>query len=228
MRGIIECQIGTVKCQSGLAPATVLTMSISEVSATKADFVRSQAIQATRSLLAVHGLTLTMDQIADGSGVSRRSLFRYFESRDELVRVAIEAAIDDYEQQLASFAVGDGPLDDWLVRVIEHTHRSHLAAGRAVWQLTSAAADELSPELREVDERRRAMRRRVTAQLTERAWHSAGGAGSPPDEVAEAVAMSMSSYTTQSLVVDLGQSVDAVARLSASIIGVVIESNLRR
>lgn len=215
-----------VKCQPSAEAATVHTMSTTEVSATKTDFVRSQAIEATRSLLAVHGLALTMDQIADGSGISRRSLFRYFESRDDLVRAAIEAAITDYEHQLDSVAVLGESLDEWLVRVIEHTHRSHLAAGRAIWQLTSASADELSPELREVDERRRTMRRRVTAQLTERAWHSAGGTGTPPDVVSEVVAMAMSSYTTQSLVIDLGQSVDAIARLSASIIGSVIESNL--
>ena len=79
-------------------------MSTTEASATKTDFVRSQAIAVTRSLLAAHGLSLTMDQIADGSSISRRSLFRYFESRDALVRAALEAAITDYEVRLTSVA----------------------------------------------------------------------------------------------------------------------------
>ena len=42
--------------------------------ATRNDFVRSQVVQSTQALLAVHGLALTMDQIADGSGLSRRPL----------------------------------------------------------------------------------------------------------------------------------------------------------
>ncbi len=202
-------------------------MSTTDVSTTKTDFVRSQAVEATRSLLATHGLSLTMDQIADRSGISRRSLFRYFDSRDVLVRTAIESAIADYEVELASVAAIDGALDDWLKRVIEHTHRSHLAAGRAIWQLTSTADAQLAPELREADERRRAMRRQATRQLTEQAWIAAGGRAPAPDVVAEAIAMAVSSYTTQSLVVDLGQSVEEVARLSAAIIVAVIESNLR-
>lgn len=214
-------------------------MSTTEVSITKTDFVRSRAVQATRSLLVSHGLSLTMDQIADGSGISRRSLFRYFESRDALVRAAIESALADYETQLASVAAADGALDGaldgapdsalagWLRRVIEHTHRSHLAAGLAIWQLTSTADEQLPPELREVNERRRAMRRRATRQLTEQAWAAAGGTGPPPDVVAQALAMAVSSYTTRSLVVDLGQPIEEAARLSAAIVAAAIESCLR-
>ena len=202
-------------------------MSTTDVSTIKTDFVRSQAVEATRALLATLGLSLTMDQIADSSGISRRSLFRYFESRDALVCSAIESAMADYEEELVSLVAADGALDDWLVRVIEHTHRSHLAAGLAIWQLTGTADDQLTPELRAVNERRRTMRRRVTRQLTERAWTGAGGTGAPPDVVAEVMAMAMSNFTTRSLVVDMGQSIDDVARFSAAIIVAVIESSLR-
>jgi AcrR family transcriptional regulator len=202
-------------------------MSTTEASATKTDFVRSQAIAATRSLLAAHGLSLTMDQIADGSSISRRSLCRYFESRDALVRAALEAAITDYEARLTSVAATESALDEWLTRVIEHAHRSHLAAGLAIWQLTSTSDEQLGPELREVNSRRRIMRRRATQQLTDQAWAAAGGTGVPPVVVSEALAMAVSSYTTQSLVVDLGQSIEEVARLSALIIAAVIESSLR-
>ncbi len=202
-------------------------MSTTEVSANRADFIRTQAVEATRLLLATQGLSLTMDQIADGSGISRRSLFRYFDSRDALVRAAIESALVEYETQLASIAAIDGSLDDWLTRIIEHTHRSHLAAGLAIWQLTSSPVDQLAPELRDVDERRRAMRRRATRQLTDQAWSAAGGTAAAPDVVVEAMAMAVSSYTTQSLVVDLGQPVEEVARLSALMIAAVIDTNLR-
>ena len=202
-------------------------MSTTEVSASRTDLIRTQAVEVTRSLLAAHGLSLTMDQIADGSGISRRSLFRYFASRDALVQAAIESALVEYEAQLASVAAVDGQLEDWLTRIIEHTHRSHLAAGRAIWQLTSSSVDQLAPELRAVNEHRRTMRRRATRQLTDQAWSAAGGTGNAPDVVAEALALAMSSYTTQSLIVDLGQSIEDVARLSAEVILTVIDANRR-
>ena len=106
-------------------------------------------------------------------------------------------------------------------------HRSHLAAGLAIWQLTSTYDELLGPEPGEVSNRRRIMRRRATQQLTDRAWAAAGGTGRPTGVVSEALAMAVSSYTTQSLVVDLGQSIEEVARLSALIIAAVIESSLR-
>ena len=143
-----------------------------------------------------------------------------------LVQAAIESALVEYEAQLAWVAAVDGPLDDWLTRIIQHTHRSHIAAGLAIWQLTSSPVDQLAPELREANERRRTMRRRATRQLTDQAWTAAGGTGAAPEVVAEAMAMAVSSYTTQSLVVDLGQSVEHVARLSAEIIASVIERYL--
>ncbi len=193
---------------------------------TKLEFVRAQALQSTQALLAIHGLSLTMDQIADESGISRRSLFRHFESRDALVRSALDAAIADYEGQLAEATMIEGEPGEWLTSVIAHTHRSHRAAGLAIWQISSTADAHLPQELIEVTRRRRAMRRRATKRLTIRAWEAHGGTGPPPDLVTEAMAMAVSSYSTHSLIIDLGQSIDEAARLSAAIITAVIEACL--
>lgn len=193
---------------------------------TKLEFVRAQALRSNQALLAIHGLSLTMDQIADESGISRRSLFRHFESRDALVRSALDAAIADYERQLAEATMIEGEPGEWLTSVIAHAHRSHRAAGLAIWQISSTADSQLPEELIEVTRRRRAMRRRATKQLTTRAWEAHGGTGPAPDVVAEAMAMAVSSYATHSLVIDLGQSVDEAARLSAAIITAVIQANL--
>ena len=202
-------------------------MSTTEAPRTKRDFVRSQALQATRALLAIHGLSLTMDQIADDSGISRRSLFRHFDSRNALVRAALEAALDDYEEALTSASSVDGELDAWLVNVLSYTHRSHLSAGLAIWQLSSTADDNLPPYLVETTRRRRAMRRRLTDMLAAQAWELAGGTGEPPDIVTEVMAMTVSSCTTHSLVRDLEQPTDEAARLNAAIIKTVIEANLQ-
>lgn len=202
-------------------------MTSTEAPQTKRDFVQSQALKSTRALMATHGLSLTMDQIAQDSGISRRTLFRHFDSRDALVRAALDAAIDKYEEALTSASSIDGDLDEWLVKVITYTHRSHLSAGLAIWQLSSTADDDLPPQLVDVTRRRRAMRRRVTKKLTSQAWEAAGGTGEPPDTVAEAMAMTVSSCTTHSLVRDLEQPIDEAARLNAAIIKTVIEASLQ-
>ena len=72
------------------------------------------------------------------------------------------------------------------------------------------------------------MRRRATERLTVHAWEAAGGLGPPPDVVAEVMAMAVSSYSTHSLILDLDQSIDEAARLSAAIITIVIEASLRQ
>ena len=202
-------------------------MSTTEAPQTKRDFVRSQALRSTRALLAAHGLSLTMDQIAGGSGISRRSLFRHFDSRDALVRAALEAALDEYEEALTSASSVDGELDEWLVNVLSYTHRSHLSAGLAIWQLSSTADDNLPPYLVETTRRRRSMRRRLTDKLAAQAWELAGGTGEPPDIVTEVMAMTVSSCTTHSLVRDLEQPTDEAARLNAAIIRTVVEANLQ-
>lgn len=167
-----------------------------------------------------------MDQIADGSGISRRSLFRHFDSRDALVRAALETALDGYEEALTSASSIKGDLDEWLVSILTYMHRSHLSAGLAIWQLSSTADDNLPPQLVEVTQRRRAMRRRLTNKLAAQAWEVAGGVGAPPDIVTGAMAMTVSSCTTHSLVRDLEQPIEEAARLNAAIIQTVIEASL--
>ena len=70
------------------------------------------------------------------------------------------------------------------------------------------------------------MRRRVTNLIASKAWSAAGGIGEPPAVVAEVMAMSMSTYSTRSLIVDYEQSVGETSGLAAAIIIAVIEANL--
>ena len=193
---------------------------------TKPDFVRSQAIRAAETLLATHGLSVTMDLVAEASGISRRSLFRHFESRDALVAAALDARILSYEVELNSVTAAGGELSEWLATIIEHTHRSHIAAGLGMWELASAADGDLPAEFREVNARRRAMRLRATKQLAAQAWQAGGGNGSTPEVVVEAIAMAASSFATYALVVDLDQSVEVASKLGAAVVTAVIEANL--
>src|ERR1700750_549100 len=50
--------------------------------------------------LAARGLTATVDDVAEAAGVSRRTIFRHFATRDALFVAVIRAGIRRYAQQI--------------------------------------------------------------------------------------------------------------------------------
>ena len=55
---------------------------------------RSAIIDATLPLLLEHGRTVTTRQIAEAAGVAEGTIFRVFESKDDLVLAAVEQGMD--------------------------------------------------------------------------------------------------------------------------------------
>jgi len=53
---------------------------------------REALVQATLPLLLVHGRTVTTRQIAEAAGVAEGTIFRVFDSKDELVEAAVRQA----------------------------------------------------------------------------------------------------------------------------------------
>jgi AcrR family transcriptional regulator len=167
-----------------------------------------------------------MDDIAAAAAVSRRSLFRHFESREALVAEALERSLAWYFGRVAEQVDEHLPLEEWLVALARRIHRLQLESGRAMWQLAAASDDELAPSLVAVNRLRRANARRFTQRVTAHAWRLAGADGEPPDEVADAFVFTLSSYATRSAIGDRRISLDRTSTSAGAVLDAIIRARL--
>ena len=81
---------------------------------------RQALVEATLPLLHEHGRTVTTKQIAQAAGVAEGTIFRVFDSKDDLVTTAVEEALDlaPFIDQLGAIDA-DQPLAAMLLDVVE-------------------------------------------------------------------------------------------------------------
>jgi len=196
----------------------------------KRDLARARIVRATRRALAERGLATTVDDVAETAGVSRRTVFRHFPSREHLFAVAIGEGIRSYGEHIPpppADGDGDDDLSGWLVDLMLATHNINARNGRIYWEL-SALEPDLVGELAAVAAERRDARRRFASNVTGKLWRARGGRGKPPQWLTDAVAVHLSGFTTQSLAGDFDRSPDDVARVSARIIEASLTAALAR
>jgi len=182
------------------------------------DVARTRIVRAARRVLAERGLATTVDDVAEAAGVSRRTVFRHFSTRENLFAVAIRAGLRAYGEHLPPAPpAAAGDLDAWLLDVLLAAHRLNAGNGRIYWEL-SVLEPELSGELAAAAAERRAARKQWAAAVTRTMWRARGGGGRPPAWLTDTVAVHLSAFTTQSLAVDFDRSPDDVARVSARVL----------
>lgn len=81
---------------------------------------RAALVDATVPLLLEHGRTVTTRQIADAAGIAEGTIFRVFDSKDDLVQAALEHALD-LEPFIAQLEAvdPDQELGELLLEVVE-------------------------------------------------------------------------------------------------------------
>jgi len=201
-------------------------MDLDDVLDNPKSVVRLRVLRSTRPLLAERGLSVSMDEIAAAAGVSRRSLFRHFESRDELVAETLGSVIDAYEGGVGDALSGERELDEWLTNMVTTLYRAHRDAGRGVWELTSAADGVLSPPLAAVNRRRREVRQVLTDSLARAAWRHAGGRGRCPTVVVDTVALVISTFVVQSMLNDYEVKFDRLVTCAVAALSGVLRAQL--
>lgn len=188
--------------------------------------VRLRILRAARHLISRHGLSVSMEDIAEAARMGRRTMFRYFSSHEELIAAALSSALDWYDQQIAEVTRADQPLETWLTQLVTRLHNIHRAAGRGLWQLAAADDADLPPRLAAVNKRRRNERRLTTQAIAASAWKRAGGRGSCPPIVTDACALTVSSFATHSMLDDYGRDPASVARCTAALLAALLRTEV--
>jgi AcrR family transcriptional regulator len=166
-------------------------------------------LAASRRWVLANGLDATMEQLAAAAGVSRRTLFRLFGTREQLLASAFAAGMADYQHELPAY---DGDRDTWLRATCEAIHRMNASAGPGFWQLTSRA--DLPTDLAATEKTRRRKIRETTGSIARVLWRTSGGDGDAPSELVAVVGAHLSPHFTAAVETDLGQGYEVASDLA--------------
>ncbi len=174
-----------------------------------------------RRYVVEHGADATMDQLAGASGVSRRTLFRLFDTRERLIVEAFAVGMDSYFDNLPRYD-RRGDVEEWLRATCVSAHQSSAVYGPGYWELTSRP--DLPPDLAMLERRRLDLRRAAMGEIAQTLWTALGADREPPDLVVAVVGAHLSPHFTAAVMTDVGGTWEIAAELAHNaILGVVRE-----
>ena len=199
----------------------------------QSQLTRTRIRRAAMEVVAQRGFDATVDEIAEVSGVSPRTIFRHYASHDQLiaetVRDMFEASgrypdvgsprdVDDLATWIASLPQEVADVDSWLeaLAVTIHTRMAEVF-GTAFWDIY-APPRRGSEALVEVAELCQVYRLRGMHYMAALAWRSSGGTGEPPEDLTLAFALNLSAHTTHALMADFNQTPAQIGALTADIL----------
>ena len=193
---------------------------------------RDRIRRASMDVVARRGFDATIEEIAQMSGISPRTVFRHYRTRDQLIATTVmdmfdacglPRSVDDFDHGIVGLPQIVDDVDSWLegLAVLFHT-RSASIFGLAFWDIHTPRRN--SGVLQEVNDLRRQYRIRGMSYLVDLVWRSAGGHGEPPEDLALAFALNLSAFTTQALMVDFDQSPAQIGAITARILQTLLHN----
>jgi AcrR family transcriptional regulator len=81
------------------------------------DHVSAAILDAAASVIAEHGEAASMSDVAEAAGVGRATLYRYFASREDLLRALTKAGIEDAGTRIVDADLDHVPVPEALARL---------------------------------------------------------------------------------------------------------------
>ncbi|MET8982667.1 TetR/AcrR family transcriptional regulator [Streptomyces sp. NPDC004539] len=176
--------------------------------------------QAALRGLTEHGLDVTVDEIATIAGVSRRTVFRHFTTRDELVVAAIRATRPLFDESLP---LRDGAdWREWLSELYLAVHRANVRFGRLVWELLARPnlSEPLATVAAEITRYRAARNEAIVRDL----WQALGRDDAVPPVLRAGVIAHFSPHFTIAVHRDAGGDAAMAASLATASVLALVDS----
>lgn len=174
------------------------------------ELVRSRIVRAALTGLSDVGLDVRVEDIAELAGVGRRTIFRYFATREEMLIEALESAIRNYLDHIP--ARNEKPVGSWLDEVARAATEVNATYGLGYWQLVLKT--DVDGPFGEALAARRERRQAWSREIADEAWTAAGGPGSPPAWLVSAFIVGLGPFTTAGFQIDAQVDVVEGARLA--------------
>lgn len=176
---------------------------------------RERVLDDVQLLLTKQGVDVTMEQLAEAAGLGRRTLFRYFPSREELIAAAVRRSYDTLLAEVFADTDRAATPEDTIRAVLGRTHAVAERMGRAHWQV--AADPEAHGELGAAVAARQEARARYVTRFVSQVWARCDRTDDPPRWLVDTFGLVESLFAFQALQRDLGRSreeiVDTTSRV---------------
>ncbi len=180
-------------------------------------------IDAARRGMNEHGLDITVDDIAALAGVGRRTVFRHFATREDLLQAALAAYNAEYMRSLPGYSGGDWLA--WLADLARVAHQDAASAGRLVWDLRMR---RLPPRLMASYTEHRQDLDNLLGTTATTLWQAAGGDGAAPQQLRQVVAAHLSPLFTQVVLLDADGTPELAADMATDAITATVRQLLSR
>lgn len=167
-------------------------------------------VRAAVAGLAKHGLAVTIDDIAREANVNRRTVFRYFATRDDLLAVALTRQSDAFRASLPQLA--EQGWQPWLAELCQAVHEANDNLHRTLHELVTR--HDLSPQLLAFADDIDAYRRGRNSEVADTLWRAIGHDGAAPAELRAVVSAHLSPHFTTAVSQDAQQNHQVAAILA--------------